>query len=167
MTRWANFLAGLALGASLVAGGALRAQGGKPGTPGFTYGDLKNVTLQGKLIALPDELGRLYGAKTAGAGERQYGLQLPDGTLYTFLDNAKYRQLTDGEKLKGKPVEVQARQFPRSLLLEVEKFRELPADALKRTYFCKVCVITSYEPGPCVCCGAEVELVTAKPAGAK
>jgi hypothetical protein len=45
------------------------------------------------------------------------------------------------------------------MLLEVVTFRPLPADALRRVYYCRTCMITTYEPGPCVCCGQEVELL--------
>jgi hypothetical protein len=124
------------------------------------YGDLREVTLRGTVIALGEELARAYGAATQGAGpDLQYALRLPDGTLYTFLDNGHYRELIDGGKRKSQPVEVKARQFPKSTILEVISFRPLPADALRRVYYCRTCKITTYEPGPCVCCGQEVELL--------
>jgi hypothetical protein len=112
------------------------------------------------VIALGEELARAYGAVTQGAGpDLQYALRLPDGTLYTFLDNTRYRELIDSGKRKSQPVEVRARQFPKSMVLEVVSFRPLPADALRRVYHCRTCKITTYEPGPCVCCGEEVELL--------
>jgi hypothetical protein len=61
-------------------------------------------------------------------------------------------------------VEVTARQFPRSLVLEVLRYRVLPPEATEQVYFCRTCVIYAYKPGPCVCCGMEVELLAnAKP----
>jgi hypothetical protein len=94
----------------------------QPGAGG--YGDLREVTLRGTVIALGEELARAYGAATQGAGpDLQYALRLPDGTLYTFLDNARCRELIDGGKRKSQPVEVKARQFPKSMVLEVLSFR--------------------------------------------
>src|SRR5437870_1626491 len=91
----------LALG---TAAGALRAQN-RPGDVGFPYGDLKEVTLQGKLISLGDELARKYGARTTGASpEKQWALALPEGQLYTFLDNEAYRKLA-AANLGGQAVE--------------------------------------------------------------
>src|SRR5919202_14498 len=64
------------------------------GDAGFSYGDLKQVTLQGKLISLGETMARKYGARTTGAGpEKQWALALPEGQLYTFLDNESYRKL--------------------------------------------------------------------------
>lgn len=142
----------------LLAGSALQAQI-KPGDVGFPYGDLKEVTLRGKLVALGDELSRKYGAKAAGGGtEKQWGLALPEGQYYTFLDNRGYRELTAGEPA-GKTVEVRARLFPRSMLLEVVAFKPTDAEALQRRYHCRVCNIDAKDFGPCACCGKELELV--------
>jgi hypothetical protein len=54
---------------------------------------------------------------------------------------------------------VKARQFPKSMVLEVISFRPLPAEALRRVYGCRACKSTSYEAGPRVCFGQEVELL--------
>jgi hypothetical protein len=144
---------------SLVAG-SLRAQNN--GAAGFTYGDLKEVTLQGKLVSFGDEMARKYGARTAGgAAEKQWGLALPEGQLYSFLDNDNFRKLTAGSPA-NQPVEVRARQFPRSMLLEVLSFKPVPAEAVKRRFYCRTCDIYTDDWGPCVCCGKEMQPVGAK-----
>ena len=94
MWRWS--LVGVAA-VSLLAGVAL-AQGLKPGDVGYPYGDLKEVTLQGRLVDLAAEMAKKYGARTAGAGpEKQWGFATPKGELYTFLDNEAYRKLIAGK----------------------------------------------------------------------
>ena len=142
-------------------GGALRAQ--NQGERGFPYGDLKEVTLQGKLIDLREEMARKYGAKVLGGGaEKQWALALPEGQLYTFLDTAGYRKLA-GAKLEGQAVEVQARHFPRSSLLEILSFRPLPPESIKRRFYCNVCAIHADDWGPCACCGLEMKTVAEQP----
>ncbi len=148
-----------ALVLSLLAAGVLRAQGQKAGDVGFAYGDLKEVTLRGRLISLQEEMARKYGARIAGAGpEQQWGLALPEGQIYSFLDTEQYRKLL-GADLAGKAVEVRARHFPRSMLLEILAFQPTDAAALKRRFFCSVCTIYTEDFGPCACCGKEMELI--------
>ena len=153
LTRpWAPLL----LAAGAVAGAALRSHAQNGGDVGFPYGDLKEVTLQGRMVHLGDTLARKYGARPAADGPKQWALALPEGQLYTFLDTDAYRRLVAGRE-PGQPVEVKARHFPRSQLLEVREFRTLPAEAVRRRFFCPVCVITTEDWGPCVCCGKEME----------
>lgn len=152
-----SWLAGAA--ATLLAGLGRPARAQKPGDVGYPYGDLKEVSLQGTLMPLGELLGRKYGAKARGAGpETQLALALPEGQLYLFLDNEVYRKLTVAMK-PGSAISVKARQFPRSMILEVLEFGTAPAEALKRRFFCEVCVIYSDEFGPCVCCGKEMQLL--------
>lgn len=144
---------------SLLAAGVLRAQGQKAGDVGFAYGDLKEVTLRGQLISLQDEMAKKYGARIAGAGpEKQWGLALPEGQLYSFLDTEQYRKLL-AANLAGQAVEVRARHFPRSMLLEILTFKPTDAAPLKRRFFCAVCTIYTDDFGPCACCGKEMELI--------
>ena len=152
-----SWLAGVA--AALLGGLAKSARAQKPGDVGYPYGDLKDVSLQGHLLPLGELLGRKYGAKARGGGaETQLALALPEGQLYTFLDNENYRKLTAAMK-PGAPVSVKARLFPRSMILEVLEFGTAPEEALKRRFFCEVCVIYTEEFGPCVCCGKEMQLL--------
>lgn len=146
-----------AAGAAMLAG-ALGARAQKPGDVGFPYGDLKEVTLQGRLVRLGDLLARKYGAKAAAGGEPQWALVLPEGQLYTFLENETGRKLLASPP-PGGAVEVRARLFPRSMLLEVTGFRGIPEETLRRRFHCGVCNITTEEFGPCACCGKEMEPV--------
>jgi hypothetical protein len=153
------------LAAAIGAGAALQARAQKPGDVGFPYGDLKEVTVRGRLVSLGDELSRKYGARVrGGAAEEQLALALPEGQYYTFLDNESYRKLA-AANLKGQAVEVQARHFPRSMLLEVLQFKSLPAASVTRRFYCSVCDIHAADFGPCACCGKELEAVREKPAG--
>jgi hypothetical protein len=127
-------------------------------TLGSPYGDLKIVTLQGKIISLCDELTRKYGARPVTIAEKPVALALPEGQLYTFLPTETYVKLLDA-KLTGQPVEIKARQFPRSQILEVLEFKTIPAEKIARRFYCSVCAIYANDWGPCVCCGKEFTVV--------
>lgn len=144
---------------SVCLGSLLWAQGLKPGDVGYPYGDLKEVTLRGRLVDLGAEMAKKYGARVAGAGpEKQWALALPKGELYIFLDNEAYRKLVAGKPAEG-GVEVQARLIPRSQLIEVKSFRPIPAAAVHQRFYCAVCNIYTDDWGPCECCGKEMEPV--------
>ena len=156
---WAMALAGIVL----LGAGALCARAQKPGEVGYPYGDLKEVTLQGRLLSLGELLARKYGARTAGGGpEKQWALVLPEGEIYTFLDNEGYRKLL-ASGATGQPIEVHGQLFPRSHLLEVLTYRRIAAEAVKRRFYCDICGIYTDEFGPCACCGREVKVVPAQP----
>ncbi|HEU4752982.1 MAG TPA: hypothetical protein VFU47_07720 [Armatimonadota bacterium] len=148
--------AGMAAGMGLGAG--LQAWAQKPGDVGFPYGDLKEVTLRGRLVSLGEELSRKYGAKRTAGAPAQWALALPEGQYYTFFENESYRKLIAGKPADG-AVEITARHFPRSMLLEVVQFKPIAAETLKRRFHCSVCDIDSDDFGPCACCGKEMELV--------
>lgn len=126
---------------------------------GFPYGDLTEGAFQGTLLSLGDVLARKYGARVAGGNaERQLALAGPEGELFTFLDAEGYRRLA-AANLLDQAVEVRARRFPRSHVLEVLSFRPLPAEAVRRKFHCAVCTIDTQDWGPCVCCGQEMKPV--------
>jgi hypothetical protein len=123
-----------------------------------TFGDLKDVTLRGKVISLEDEMAQKYGARVPAGATRHWGFASPEGQLYSFLDTEPYRKLV-AANLAGKAVEIEARLFPRSQLLELTAFKPLPQSAIQRRFFCEICTIYSDDWGPCVCCGKELEPV--------
>jgi hypothetical protein len=141
---------------ALVAAGLVGAKAQE--TLGSPYGDLKIVTLQGKLVPLGDVLARKYGAGSVTTADKPLALALPEGQLFTFLPTETYGKLLDA-KLASQAVEIKGRLFPRSQLLEVLEFRPIPAEKVARRFYCSTCSIYSTEWGPCVCCGKEFAVV--------
>ena len=125
---------------------------------GFPFGDLKEVTLQGKLISLGEVLPRKYGTGPTVGAEPQWALALPEGQLYSFLETDTYRKLVD-PKLKGQAVEIKGRLIPRSQLLEIVALSSAPEQSIRRRFFCETCNIYAMDWGPCVCCGKEFVVV--------
>lgn len=140
---------------AIVIGARLHAEQ-KPGM----FGDLKDVTLRGKVVSLNNEMAEKYGARIAPGAEKQWGLASPEGQLYSFLETDAYRKLL-AANLAGKAVEVEAHLIPRSMLLEMTSFKALPQAAIERRYFCDICTLYADDWGPCVCCGKELEPLAA------
>lgn len=146
----------IAIAAAMLAAGFVGAKAQE--SLGSPYGDLKIVSLQGKVLTLGDELTRKYGARPVAAADKPLALALPEGQVYTFLPTETYVKLADA-KLTGQAVEIKARQFPRSQLLEVLEFKAIPAEKIARRFYCNVCAIYANDWGPCVCCGKEFAVV--------
>ena len=146
--------------AALLVAGASRAQEQKAGEVGHTYGDLREVTLRGKLLPANETLGKMYGARLPPEAPNPYVLLLGGGEIYTLLPNETYSRLTAGPPFDEKAAEVHARHFPRSMILEPLSWKEVSVKSLRWLYYCSTCILWDYHPGPCVCCGQELERVT-------
>jgi hypothetical protein len=120
------------------------------------------VTLVGRLACLGCELKLRYGAPSdCGTTGHIFGFRAEDGNLFTLLDTDRSRPMIRGEKHANELMQVKALRYPRSMILEVQEVGPAPAGATKsaggKTYYCKICAITAYAPGACVCCGEPVE----------
>ncbi len=72
------------------------------------------------------------------------GLLLPDGTLWSIVDNAKGHGLVTNEKLKDKEIKVLGWKFAKAQYVEVSKYSLKDGDKWVAYDFCKNC---GWEPG--------------------
>lgn len=72
------------------------------------------------------------------------GLLLADGTLWTFVDNAKGHIVMTNEKLRGKEVKVLGWRFPKAQYVEISKYQLHEKDKWIAYDYCKNC---GFEPG--------------------
>lgn len=72
------------------------------------------------------------------------GLLMPDGTLWTFVDNAKGHGVITNEKLKDKEVKVLGWKWPKAQYVEISKYSVKEGDAWVAFDWCKTC---GWEPG--------------------
>ena len=104
--------------------------------------DLKDRTeIAGTIVCVGCTLQKEAGADaqcTLHARHAQ-GLRAADGTLYTFLDNAKGHLVIGNEKLRGKEVKVLGWAYPRSLIIEVSKYQVKEGDKWIAWDYCKTC----------------------------
>ena len=67
------------------------------------------------------------------------GLKGADGTLYTFVDNAKGHHVITNDKLRGKEVKVLGWKFPKSSYIELSKYQVKEGDKWVAWDYCKTC----------------------------
>lgn len=72
------------------------------------------------------------------------GLLMADGTLWTFVDNAKGHLVMGNEKLRGKEVKLFGWRFPKAQYLEISKYQAHEKDKWVAYDYCKNC---GFEPG--------------------
>ncbi len=67
------------------------------------------------------------------------GLLLPDGTLWTFVDNAKGHGVVTDTKLRDKEVKVLGWKFAKAQYVEISKYSVKEGDKWVAYDFCKNC----------------------------
>ncbi len=119
------------------------------------------VEVEGKIVCigctLQDQENGADAQCTLHAKHAQ-GLLLADGTLWTFVDNAKGHHVMANEALRGKDVKVLGWKFPKAQYVEVSKYHVKDGDAWVAYDYCKGC---GFEQGDnkdtdlCEDCGEE------------
>ena len=131
MKRW------IPLALVLLAAAALSAQ------EKFRKRELKErVDISGTIVCI----GCTLAAQDGGAdpqctlhARHAQGLLAPDGTLWTFVDNARGHHLVTHEKLRGQEVKVLGWKFPKAQYIEVWKYSLKAGDAWESWDWCKTC----------------------------
>ena len=104
--------------------------------------DLKDrVEIAGTIVCVGCTLEKEAGADaqcTLHAKHAQ-GLKAADGTLYTFVDNAKGHHVITNDKLRGKEVKVLGWKFPKSNYIELSKYQVKEGDKWVAWDYCKTC----------------------------
>lgn len=104
--------------------------------------DLKDrVEIAGTIVCVGCTLEKQSGADaqcTLHAKHAQ-GLLAADGTLYTFVDNAKGHIVMTNEKLRGKDVKILGWTFPKSNYIELSKYQVKEGDKWVAYDYCKTC----------------------------
>ena len=67
------------------------------------------------------------------------GFLMADGTLWTFVDNAKGHLVITNTKLRDKDVKVFGWKFPKAQYIEVSKFQVKDGDKWVAYDYCKTC----------------------------
>ncbi|MCC7140027.1 MAG: hypothetical protein IT460_16525 [Planctomycetes bacterium] len=72
------------------------------------------------------------------------GLLAPDGTLWSFVDNAKGHGVITSSKLKGKEVRILGWKYPKTQFIEISKYQLKEGEKWVAYDYCKTC---GWEPG--------------------
>jgi hypothetical protein len=117
-------------------------------------GEAKTSSLRGRVVCLTEELNKLHQVLTDCENRgHAYSLKTIDGKFHPFLPTDSAAAVWLDERLRQRDLQVTARIFPQTTLIEVIKFQSWRDGKLHDLYyFCDVCMITTHKPGPCDCC---------------
>lgn len=115
------------------------------------------VVIRGRAVCL-DSAGReadsLFGCNDTG---KAFGFASKDGKLYKFLPTDSMTPVFSDVRVRQRELQLSARMRSGDKL-EIIKVQSVKEGKLYDIfYYCDICSITSYTPGPCPCCGKDLE----------
>ena len=103
------------------------------------------VTIRGRIVSLDREQ------------EKPFAFKADDGRLYRFLADDVMTDIFADGGVRDRHLQLTG-QLHKKDRIEVTKVQSLRGGKLYDLYyFCDVCNITTYAPGPCPCCRKELE----------
>ena len=119
---------------------------------------------RGRLVCLAEAMKERFGAEVQPVHDHVLGFRLekpsPAGLRYPLiLRTAQSEALYVDERFKKHTLTLSGRVFPGTGILEVSGWQwHRDGKSYEVYYWCDVCTIRGFTPGPCACCQAEVEL---------
>ena len=107
------------------------------------------VVLRGRVVCLE--------GKCDGAAPR-FAMRATDQNLYTFLESDELAAIFLDPRVRGRELQITARLQAKDRLEIIKVKSIIDGRVYDLYYFCEVCNITAYVPGPCPCCRKELEL---------
>ena len=90
--------------------------------------------------------------------DKPFAFKAENGRLYRFLANDVLTDIFADDRVRDRQLQITG-LLHKEDRLEVTKVQSLRGGKLYDLYyFCDVCNITTYAPGPCPCCRKELEL---------
>jgi hypothetical protein len=113
-----------------------------------------SVEWRGRVVCV-DETG---GRKDCAAEGNRYALEAGHGTLHWFAAGDPLAPVFDDLRVRAQEVVVMARPRPDGSGDMIKVYSAKHGKRHDVRYFCEVCNVTSFVPGLCPCCRAEMEL---------
>jgi hypothetical protein len=115
----------------------------------ITFG---NVVVRGTLVCIDPEAH----VTPCTGKEDSCGLKDPSGRVYPLQSDKSLETLRTEPQIRSNEFQLTLRQIPKSTLYGIIKPRFIRDGKLYEFYYyCDVCNITTYHPGPCMCCQQE------------
>jgi hypothetical protein len=113
-----------------------------------------SVDVRGRIACL-DEAGR---RQDCGAGPTRFALEDRQGRLHPFLAADTLAGIFKDRRVRDRDLVVRARPAEGGALEIIKVFTVKDGTLYDVHYFCEICHIAAYVPGPCPCCGRDMEL---------
>jgi len=129
--------------------------------------DASDVSLRGKIVCLTEELDKRFNVLPDCDNQHHvYSLKTTDGKIHPLLPTESAAAVWMDERFRQRELQITARSFPGTNHIEVIKIQSwLNAKLHDLYYYCDICAITAFKPGPCECCQEPIEF-RETPAGA-
>ena len=121
--------------------------------------EYKEITVKGRVACLDASTRRLVAAGDCDLQKKRLGFLASDGKLFTFWSEDTAGAMLADPRVSKYQLQLTARVHLRDQLetIRVQALRE--GTLYELFYFCHVCNITAYAPGPCPCCYQELEFI--------
>jgi hypothetical protein len=115
-----------------------------------------SVEVRGRAACL-DRSG--HSQQCVGPAPHRFALATPDGPVRPFVANDQLANIFEDPRVREKDLLVRAREAATYALEIIKVFSVRDGKVNDLRYYCDICHINAYVPGPCPCCGREMELV--------
>jgi hypothetical protein len=123
----------------------------KPASPKSPPPAATAQVFAGKVVAVEEPAGQ--------SDDRGFALKADDGTTHPLVADDVSRMFRLYPQLRDRPVTITGRLLPGTKDLKVEFVKTIKnGKPFVVDFWCEVCQISHQQPGPCVCCGDELEL---------
>jgi len=112
----------------------------------------------GKVVPLSEQLEKLGAKLDKDAAPYWLALAAEDGKTYPLIKDAGSRMFFKDPKMLKRQVQLTGRVVGNVKMLQVLSVRTVVNGKLHEPYYwCDLCKIKRFEPGPCDCCNAPLE----------
>ena len=121
--------------------------------------EYKEITVRGRVICVDGSGRRVTGEGECDLHKQKLGFAAADGKVFTFWSEDTLGAMLADPRVSKYLLQLTARLHLNSQLetIRVQAVRE--GKLYDLYYFCNVCNITAYAPGPCPCCYQELEFI--------
>jgi len=116
---------------------------------------VQEITLRGHAMCL-DEQGKP--SKTCAEDAHRFGFQTSDNKLYLLLATDSMAEMFESPAVRERLLQITATPRDDNRLELIKILSVHDGKLFDIFFFCDVCNITAYAPGPCACCRKELEL---------
>ena len=130
-----------------------------PQQPSGTAEEYKEITVRGRVICVDGSGRRLSGEGECDLHKQKLGFAADDGKLFTFWHEDTLGAMLADPRVSKQQLQLIARLHLDKQLETIRIQAVRGGKLLDLYYFCNVCNITAYAPGPCPCCYQELEFI--------
>jgi hypothetical protein len=116
-------------------------------------------TLRGRVVEIGPHLKEHCDVLMDDDQGHSVALVTDSGEVVPIVKDLRSRGLFMDERLRDRAMELEVHRYPKLPFVQVIEVYSLKGGKRYRVdYWCDVCAISTFQPGPCPCCQAEITL---------